>query len=255
VRPILRFVFVVVPTAALATAVVIAVSRNGEGAAVTSDGDLQRDLQLASTTSLELAPAGQPLATISSIEAPPAATPKRTVRPRRATTGARALRSRAPVVRAAPEPEVADAVEAAAESAAPDATELAGVTETGVEGAVAGGVALPRPTAIPVNLPTGGADEPYDPGPGSVIRGGVLDDDHCQIHGRRRPIYGPPIFGQPGPRATLGDRLSGVRRSGDVSRGSIAGRVRAVQPGRSSGSSGSSGRGSIAGRIAAVRGR
>jgi hypothetical protein len=256
VRSILRFVFVVVPTAALASAVVIGVSYSGERAAATSDGDLQRDLKLAATTTLELAPAGRPLATVSSIEAPPTATPARSVRLKRSSSGPRAVRSRAPVVRAAPEPEVADAAE---ESEGLEATELAATTEASAEAPDAGGVALPRPTAVPVIFPTSGGGETYDPGPGSVIRGGVLDGDHCQIHGRGRPVYGPPIYRQP--TATRGgsvsDRMAGIRRPGQVSgsSGSVAGRIREGQGRRSSGSTSSgSGRGSIAGRLGTLRG-
>jgi hypothetical protein len=254
VRSIFRLVFVVVPTAALATAVVVGVSRSGEGAAATSDGELQRDLKLASATSLELAPAGRPLATVSSIEAPPAATPERKVRPKRSSSGTRAVRSRARVVPAAPEPRVAEAAE---ESEAVAATELAAAENAGAE-AAAGGVALPRPTAIPVSFPAPGGGETYDPGPGSVIRGGVLDGDHCQIHRRGgRPVYGPPIFGRPtATRGSVGERVRGVQRSGEARRGSgsVATRVREAQGSRPSGGTNSGGRGSVGARVRGVRG-
>src|SRR5688500_10993650 len=93
VRSILRFVFVVVPTAVLATAVVVGVSNSRTGEAVPADGDLQRDLQLASTATIELAPAGQPIATVSAIEAPPSAAPERSVRPNRSRSASRVIRS------------------------------------------------------------------------------------------------------------------------------------------------------------------
>jgi hypothetical protein len=230
---------VVVPTAALASAVVVAVSRTGQGATAVADGDLQRDLELASSTGIELAPAGQALATVSSIEAPPAAAPKRTWRPKRSNSGPRAVRSRAPVVRAAPEPEPAEGSE---ESDASEATELADAAAEATAAAPdAGGVALPRPTGIPVSFPGGGdgsgsAGGGYDPG--TVIRGGgVYGDDHCQIHGRRGGgrVYGPPIFRQPTRGMPTGGILGRVReareriRQGDAAaetpRSAILGRV------------------------------
>jgi hypothetical protein len=205
VHSFLRFVFVVVPTAVLATAVVVGVSRPERTVAVVADGDLQRDLQLASASSIELAPIGEALATVSAIEAPTWARRHRTLRPKRATSGPRIARSRARAVRAAPEPRPADV----AEEPAAETTELAGVEpEATAEATAPGGVALPRPTAIPVSFPPPGTSDTYDPG--SVIRGGDVDPDHCQI-GRRRPrrspVYGPTIFrGPQGPRAAGRDR-------------------------------------------------
>jgi hypothetical protein len=264
VRSILKFGFVVVPTAVLATAVVFGVSRSGQGTAKTSDGDLQQDLKLASATTLELAPAGHSLATVSAIESPPSATPERTVRPKRSTSGPRVVRSRAPTVKAAPEPAVAEAAE---ESQASTTTELAAAPEpTPVEAPAAGGVALPRPTAIPVVIPAGGGGSGgvyggdgdgggvYGGG-GSVIRGGVLDGDHCQIPGRR-PVYGGPIYRQPR-RISLGDMIRGSQPAREATP-SIGDRVRSSQ-GRTSSSQGrsssGSSRGSLGDRIRAARGR
>jgi hypothetical protein len=261
VRSILRFVFVVVPTAVLATAVVVGVSSNGRHAAV-ADGDLQRDLQLASTTSLELTPVGRPLATISAIEAPPSSKPERTTRPTRSRSGSRVIRSHAPTVTAAPEPEVAEVTD---ESATSEPTELASaeVEPTG-EAPAPGGVALPRPTVIPVIFPTGGSDAgTYDPDPGSVIRGGSIDPDHCQIYGRggRRPVYRQPRGisiadrirgGQVGRERpmSLGDRIRAGQASNDSRRGSISDRIReGAGRSRSEGSN----RGSMADRIRARR--
>jgi hypothetical protein len=247
VRSILKFVFVVVPTAVLATAVAVGVSRNGQGAAATVDGDLQRDLKLASTTTLELAPVGQPLATVSSIEAPPAATPERTVRPRRSSGGSRAIRSRARTVRAAPEPEVAESTE---ESETTEVEELAGAaTEATVDAPADGGVALPRPTAIPVSFPTDGGDAgTYDPGPGTVIRGGGgVYGDPCRVHGGG--IYGRPVYRQPRGRGiTLADRIRGVQRGGERP-ASLGDRIRASQAG------GSRGGFSIGDRVRSAQGR
>jgi hypothetical protein len=204
VRSILRFAFVVVPTAALAGAVVFAASTKGDAhRAVAADGDLQRDLQLASASSLELAPTSHAVATVSPIEAPSEAAPERATRPKRSSTGTRALRSRKPVVHAAPEPEVAAASEEAQPSEVTDVATSADATAQTPAGlsADAGGVALPRPTAVPVSYPAGGGDS----GGGgilggifgAVIRGGGVDGDHCQIHrGNSRPST-PPIYRQP----------------------------------------------------------
>jgi hypothetical protein len=266
VRSILRFLFVVVPTAALSTAVVLGVSSD-ESRTVTADGDLQSDLRLASTTSLELAPQGEAVPTVSAIEAPPSTTPQRTTRPKRDRSGARAIRSHTPTVTAAPEPEVAEASD---ESETPTTTDLAsGPVEGTAEGPASGGVALPRPTAIPVVFPTGGSDETYDPGPGTVIRGGSLDPDHCQIYGRSGGRVAGPIYRQPrgmgiaerirtaqaGRERTpsMAERIRTAQSSSETRRSSIAGRIR-DSGGRSRSSEGSS-RPSMAGRIRAARGR
>ena len=259
-RSILRFVFVVVPTAVLATAVVVGVSNSKAKQAVAADGDLQRDLQLASTASIELAPAGRPVATISAIETARSATPERSARPKRSRSASRVVRPRTPTVTPAAEPEVAESTDDA-ESAV--TTELAAAPEeANVEALADGGVALPRPTAIPVAYPTGGSDPgTYDPGP-TVIRGGSIDPDHCQIHGRRGRA-GPPIFRQPrGP--SLGDRIRGAQASGGSSvrpRTSLGERIRQASSSssRSSGSSarsgGSGGGRSLGERIRSARGR
>jgi hypothetical protein len=238
VRSILKFLFVVVPTAALASAVVVAVSRTGQGATAAADGDLQRDLQLASSTAIELAPVGQALAAVSSIEAPPAAAPKRSLRPKRSTSGPRAVRSRRPVVRTAPEPEPAEGSDELEET---EARELAdGAAEGTAAAPDAGGVALPRPTGIPVSFPGEGADGRGDAGggydPGTVIRGGgVYGDDHCQIHGPRRGgrVSSPPIFRQPTAGIPTGGGMMGRVReairqrdaAAETSRSTILGRV------------------------------
>ena len=235
-RSILRFVLVVVPTAVLATAVVVGVSRGGKSAGAVTDGDLQRDLKLASAT-IELAPAGSPLATISSLEAPPLAAPERTLRPRRSTNGTRVTRSRTPAVEASVETDPADAPE---ESPVTETAELASAeADPSSEAPATGGVALPRPTAIPVSFPPTAEPDVYDPGPGTVIRGGGIGvGDPCRIHGP--PIYRRPRGGsstasvwerirasRPAEeeRPTIRDRVRTARGAGE-SRPSIRDRVR-----------------------------
>ncbi len=269
-RSILKFVFVVVPTAALATGVVVAASRGGQGNTAVADGDLQRDLKLASSTSIELAPMGQPLATVSAIESPPAAAPAPAAKLKKSSRGTRALRSPRPTVKAAPEPEVAESTD---EATTTEVMESAGASVEATEVAPAeGGVALPRPTAIPVSFPGsgtggvgngdggvygggGGGGGVY--GPGTVIRGGGVDGDHCQIHGG---IFGRrPSTTYPRPRGvSLGDRIRSAQGSSGASRPSSMGdRIRTAQ-GRSSGSSASGSRSSgssLGGRIRAAQGR
>jgi hypothetical protein len=256
---ILRFVFVSVPTAALATAVVVGVSQNGQSASAIADGDLQRDLKLASSTGIELAPLGRPLATVSSIEVPPSATPERRVRTKRSTAGPRAVRSRTPVVRAAPEPEVAESIE---ESEATETTALADAAAEATATAPAeGGVALPRPSAIPVSYPAPGAGTGTGSGDsdggwgGTVIRGGggVFGGDPCRVHTGgtygRRPVYRQPRGGG----ISLGDRVSGAQGSRSERPRSMGERVRTAQ-GRS-GSQAASSRGSLGSRVRAAQGR
>jgi len=252
VRSILRFVFVVVPTAVLAGAVVVGIS--GKDRQVTAlDGDLQRDLKLASTESIELAPAGQPLATVSAIEASPRTELKRTVRPKRSGSVPRAVRARTPRAATASEIEVPESVDAS-ETGALELSEAPQEAEATLS--ADGGVALPRPTPVPVAYP----------GPVTVIRGGSIDPDHCQIHGGRgRPVYRPPVYAQPrgitlgdriraaqagGSRTpSLGDRIRGSSSSG--SRSSIGARVRET----SSRPRSESGGRTLGERVRAARGR
>ncbi len=254
-RSILRFAFVVVPTAVLAAAVVVGVSLRGHGATAMADGDLQRDLTLASAA-IELAPAGQALATVSSLESAPAPLAKATPRPKRSRSGARAVRSRAPVVRAAPESEVAESLDDSevAESTAPATAEEA--AEAPAEG---GGVALPRPTAIPVSYPApeaGAVEDDSRRGGGSilggifgtVLRGGGVDGDHCQIHGGRGTYSRPRSRG-----VSMSDRVRGATRqsSGEARTSSSGNRVREATRTRSEGTT-SSRSGSMSGRVRAA---
>jgi hypothetical protein len=262
VRSILRFAFVVVPTAVLAAAVVVGVSLRGHGATAMADGDLQRDLTLASAA-IELAPAGQALATVSSLESAPAATPKAAPRPKRARSGARAgsgvraVRSRAPVVRAAAEPEVAESLD---ESEVAESTALAPSEGTGEAPAESGGVALPRPTAIPVSYPApeAGAVEGDSRGSGggsvlggifgTVLRGGGVNGDHCQIHGGRGTYSRPRSRG-----VSISDRVRRAtsQSSGEARTPSSGTRVREATRTRNEGST-SSRSGSMSGRVRAA---
>lgn len=189
------------------------------------DNELQRDLQLA-TTSVDLArPAA---AHLDSLETAPPSAPEPSISIRRAPRGNRAVRSPKPTVAAAPEPTPAESVEETQQVAqAPAHVEESERTPS------VDGVALPRPAAIPVSMPGGGGPLaiPAEGGRGSgtvgggvgtiaggifgvVIRGGgVGDDDHCEIHergGRGRPVYRPTPGG-----------IGSSRRGGMIGRGTF----------------------------------
>lgn len=199
-----------VPALALASAC----AAEPEGAMT---ADLQKDLQLATSTSLELASARR-TEVVSALENAPAGREAEGERVQRQTPRRNAPRAVAPVrLRNASDEAPAPAVEVAADAepaeapvaeVAPEAgdvvAEQAGdeaVVEAGGPVVTSDGVGTGRPRD-----PGGwGGDLPL-PGTGVVIRGGgVGDPDHCQIHRRpgRGPIYGPvygPVYGGGYPR-------------------------------------------------------
>ncbi|HYD51388.1 MAG TPA: hypothetical protein VEA99_02125 [Gemmatimonadaceae bacterium] len=159
--------------------------------------DLQQDLKLATTSvALPETRANENFA----LETAPVSAPAPATTLRRAP-GRRAVRSPAPTVAAAPEP-----MPAASEETTLEVSQTpAAATETADAEPVSDGVALPRPTAIPVSLPAEGSGREagsadggrrgggiFGPVIGVVIRGGGVDGDNCEIHdrrGRRRPVY------------------------------------------------------------------
>lgn len=165
--------------------------------------DLQRDLQLATST------VALPQATSSSnfaLETAPSSDPEPQVTLRRGA-GRRAIRSREQTVAASPETMAAESIDQTLAVAATEAR----ATES--DAPVSEGVPLPRPTAIPVSLPNDGQGavivqgdgrgDGRGPGIGTiigvVIRGGGVGEDHCEIHDRRRGRRGRPVYtGNPG---------------------------------------------------------
>jgi hypothetical protein len=168
-------------------------------AAESTKSDLQRDIELASATTMNLAAPRVDSALLNSMETQPQGTPEvaRTVR---RGAGNRAVHSQAPTVRATPVVEVAEleeSEEVQTESVAP------APEETSEPVAVA-----PRPA--PAVIPMGGAGGGdygtsgngggiFGGGTGSggvVIRGGGVDGDNCELHRRPRtrgtPVYIPP---------------------------------------------------------------
>jgi hypothetical protein len=166
-----------------------------------SQEDLQRDLQLASATTMNLASPRVDSALLNSMETKALSAPEVAKTVRRGA-GTRAVRSEAPTVEAAPDVDVA----ALEESEEVEAESIAPVPEpTNEPVAIA-----PRPA--PMVIPTAGAGDYgvggsgggiFGGGGGVVIRGGGVDGDNCELHrngGRRGTSRGPIYF--PSPRST-----------------------------------------------------
>lgn len=160
---------------------------------VAAKDDFKRDLQLASATNMDLAgPKVDPA--LLTLETAPRGTPQPTPTLKQAA-GPKAVRSEAPTVEAAPEPQPAAVVEEA-----PVATTVAPAPTpqpTNEPVAVA-----PHPAPVPA-MPAGGVGAGdygtgggvFGGGIGVVIRGGGVDGDHCEIRGRRGPvIYRSPVY-------------------------------------------------------------
>ena len=236
-RTFLR-VLVAVPTVAL-----VAACGGSRESDTSLSNELQKDLELAKSTSLELASASRrsPLA-VSGVERVPTGQSREADRAPRAVPRRQSPPALVNVARRSADVDEAPvpAVNADAEAALGEAPAL--------EEAPAGELAeaeTPAPTpevvSSPQALPEGvGGGRPRDPGgwgdigdvigrgTGSVVRGGsVGDDDHCELHGRgpmiqigRRmpPVYNPRPVSYPGPvyTGTSGGRQ---RSAGSLIRG------------------------------------
>jgi hypothetical protein len=182
----------------LSALVLAACGKHGAPSNRAMSDDLRRDLQLASSSDLDLASQQSaknfPLTEIGQTSAPaPSVAPKR-------APGPKAVKSKTPSVKAAPTPEVAPEsteprTEVATQTAAP-------ITTPEPEPSAP---AVPRPSPTPID-PNGGVGTHGQNGGGStagtsdgvgsiigtifgaVIRGGVVDGDHCdpRTDGRRR---------------------------------------------------------------------
>jgi hypothetical protein len=161
--------------------------------------DLQRDLQLASATTMNLATPRVDSALLNSMETKALSAPEVATTVRRGA-GTRAVRSEAPTVEAAPDVDVA-AVE---ESEEVEAESIAPVPEPITEPVAV--APRPAPTVIPTagtgDYGTGGSGGGiFGGGGGVVIRGGGVDGDNCELHGGRRGTSRGPIY-FPSPRST-----------------------------------------------------
>ena len=187
-----------VPAAVLAVA---ACSRSAHSTNAMSD-DLKRDLKLASQTqSLQINPD----------EVAPQSHQTLALRPKRAPQGPKVIRSQHPTVRAS-----ARAVEAASIKTNVPQVEVMASAPAPSETPSADAPPMARPSPVPAASYPGAERIPGNGGGilagilGAVIRGGVVDDDHCDPRGgvqRRRPdintggIHSPGgIFGGGYPR-------------------------------------------------------
>jgi len=174
--------------------------------------DFKRDLQLASATNMDLAAPAVNSVLLTSLETAVGGAPKPAKTIKKDLEGPMASPSEAPTVEAAPEPVPAPVEEAqpVAQAPAPAAVPV----ETNEPVAVA-----PHPQPAPV-IPSGGAGAGdygtgggvFGGGTGSVIRGGGVDGDHCDPHGRRgggigiifrSPVYTPRMGGSAPPRVVV----------------------------------------------------
>jgi hypothetical protein len=175
--------------------------------------DFKRDLQLASSTTMDLAGGKVDPALLNSLETKPTGAPQAAQTIKKGP-GNRAVRSKTPTVRATPEMDVA-ATDESSEQATTVAT--APVPEPSREPVAV----APRP--VPVVVQSGDATA-GDYGTsengggvfgtgggigGVIIRGGGVDGDHCEPHGRvgrgGRGVYVPNTGGVIiGPRIGIG---------------------------------------------------
>ena len=197
------------------TAVVVAAcGKNGAPTNRPMSDDLKRDLQLASSSNLDLA-SQQAGKSFALTEIPMSPTPSPTKALKKAQSGPKAVRSKHPTVKATPEPTVvANAEDPQTEimQKAPSPT-----TEQVPDPSAP---AVPRPSPTPT-IPTGGegAHGRDGAGPnagsgdggrgpstgdgiggiiggifGAILRGGVVDGDHCDPReGRGRRRLPPPM--------------------------------------------------------------
>lgn len=195
--------------ASLSLAVGISACQNASGNDTAAQDELKRDLQLAASSTINLATPKVDLALLT-LEGRPQSAPQASSVVRRGA-GNRAVRSRTPTVRAEPEIEVAalddsEVVETVAAAPAIDNAEPVAVA--------------PRPADV--FIPTGGTGDYGTAGNGGifgggggggvVIRGGGVDGDNCELHRRGR-------IGVPGgvyriPRTTVPTTVMTPPRSG-----------------------------------------
>lgn len=212
--------------AVLSAVVLAACGRHSAPTNHAMSDDLKHDLDQASATGLNLASqqksAAFPLTEIGQTSAP---APARTLRK---ASGPKAVASKHPTVKAAPEPVVAEKVDepqAEVMAQAPAPTTVAAPDPTAP--------AVPRPSPVPVDPNAGAGANGRDgggrnPGAGDgggsilggifgvIIRGGIGDGDHCdpRTDGRGRgnrggydPIYGPHPLPGGTPRRIPGGRF------------------------------------------------
>lgn len=185
--------------AALSLVAGIAACGDRGGTDTAKQEDFKRDLQLASSSTMDLAGPKVDPALLSSLETKPQGAPQAALTVKKGA-GNRAVHSHNPTVRATPETDVA-AVDESSQQV--ETVTTAPVPEPSNEPVAV----APRP--IPVVIQSGGNAGDYGTSGngggvlgggggigGVVIRGGGVDGDHCEIHNgrpgtRRGPVYVP----------------------------------------------------------------
>jgi len=208
---------------AVTLAVGLAACSGGKSTDSAKADDFKRDLQLASSTSMDLASPKVDLALLNSLETKPQGAPQAAKTVKRGA-GNRAVRSKTPTVRATPETDVAASDD--------NSEQVTTVTNAPVPEPTKEPVAVaPRP--VPVVVQAGDATA-GDYGTGSngggvfgggggiggvVIRGGGVDGDHCEPHGGRGRTTRGGIYMPPSSRGGMGfpfpiSRVTQARSSG-----------------------------------------
>jgi hypothetical protein len=207
----------------LSAVVLAACGKNGASPNRAMNDDLKRDLQLASSSSLDLA-SQQASKTFALTEIGQSSAPSPSLAVKKCS-GPKAVKSKKPTVKAAPDASIdAKAEEPTTQVMAQAPSPTTEPTPDPMAPAV------PRPSPTPVD-PSGGegarGQNGGGPNPGAgdgggsilggifgaIIRGGVVDGDHCDPrtdgrHGRRPPSNGPMTFpNNPSPRSGIPPRI------------------------------------------------
>lgn len=207
----------------VALAVGVAACGGKQGDDVAKQDEFRRDLQLASSTNMDLA-APKVDAALLTLETKPQGAPD-VASILKKKPGNRAVHSATPTVQASPEQDVAAVDENTDETQTVETAPAPVPTNEPV--AVA-----PRPSPVPVVVQSGNGSGDYGTsgngggifGPGGgiggiIIRGGGVDGDHCVPRDGRRggvsrgPIYVPSGGGTRYPTGTSGGVI-GTRRAG-----------------------------------------
>jgi len=175
--------------AAVAIAAGLAACSGGKATDSAKADDFNRDLQLASSTSMDLAGPKVDPALLNSLETKPQGAPQ-AVKTVKKGAGNRVVRSKTPTVRATPETDVAASDD--------NSEQVTTVTTAPVPEPTQEPVAVaPRPVPIVVQAGDATAGDYGTGGNGGgvfgngggiggvVIRGGGVDGDHCEPHGGR----------------------------------------------------------------------
>jgi len=194
--------------AALAIAGGLAACTGGKATETAKADDFKRDLQLASSTSMDLAGPKVNPSLLNSLETKPQGAPQAAKTVKKGA-GKRAIRSKTPTVRANPETDIAAADD--------NSKQVTTVSNAPVPEPTQEPVAVaPRPAPIVVQAGDATAGD-YGTGSngggvfgggggigGVVIRGGGVDGDHCEPHGGRGRTTRGGIYMPPSSRGGMG---------------------------------------------------